>query len=112
LNRLQIGQSGGRILIGLECGLAHHRHGARRYVVDVTGAPDGLRPEITAPATVAVEGVSVFALPDGRGTRLTFLLLPGEGIDAADIRVALHDDSSPVPSVWVHRWTRTRDGGV
>ncbi len=101
-----------RAVLQSRSGLAHHRPGARRYVVDVTGGPDGLRPEITAPATVAIEGVSVFALPDGRGTRLTFVLLPGEGIDAADIRVALHDGQSSAPSVWVHRWTRARDGGV
>ena len=101
-----------RAVVQSRSGRDHRRPGARRYVVDVSGSPDGLTPEITVPATVAVEGVSVFALPDGGGTRLTFLLLPAEEIDAADIRVALHDGRAHAASVWVHRWTRARDGGV
>ena len=80
------------------------------YVIDITGPPDGLAPEITGPATAHIDGISVFALPDGSGTRLTFLLSPGD-IDAADIRVVLRDGDTSDAPVWLHRWTRARDGG-
>jgi glucans biosynthesis protein len=53
--------------------------------------------------------MSLFALPDGN-TRLTFLLLPGDEV-SADLRVAMQGNGGG-PLVWLHRWTRARDGGV
>jgi glucans biosynthesis protein len=100
-----------RAVVQSRSGREHDRPGTRRYVIDVTGEPDGLLPEITGPEAVEIDGVSAFALPGG-GTRLTFLLAPGD-TDAADLRVVLRDDgSAEAPPVWLHRWTRARDGGV
>jgi glucans biosynthesis protein len=100
-----------RAIVQSRSGREHDRPGARRYVIDVTGPPEGLAPEISGPAMARIDGASVFALPHGRGTRLTFLLVPGE-IDVADLRVVLRDGSQPDAPVWLHRWTRARDGGV
>ncbi|KPQ16766.1 MAG: periplasmic glucans biosynthesis protein MdoG [Rhodobacteraceae bacterium HLUCCO18] len=100
-----------RAIVQSRSGREHDRPGARRYVIDITGPPDGLAPEITGPAAAHIDGISVFALPDGSGTRLTFLLSPGD-IDAADIRVVLRDGDTSDAPVWLHRWTRARDGGV
>ena len=102
----------GRAIVQSRSGREHDRPGARRYVIDFAGPPDGLTPEITSPPMVRIDGISLFALPAGRGTRLTFLLEPGK-LDAADIRVALRDGAdAPAAPVWLHRWTRARDGGV
>lgn len=89
-------------------GREHDRPGTRRYVIDIAGNATGLAPEITGPDGVAITGVSLFTLPEGRGSRLTFLLTPGEA-RAADLRVTLGANGAPV---WLHRWTRARDGGV
>jgi hypothetical protein len=63
-----------RAMVQSRSGREHDRPGTRRYVIDVTGEPDGLMPEITGPEAVEIDGVSsVCALPGG-GTRLTFLL--------------------------------------
>jgi glucans biosynthesis protein len=100
-----------RSIVQSRSGREHDRPGARRYVIDLTGPPEGLRPEIAGPGGVEIEGASVFARPDG-DTRLTFLLLPGDAA-SADIRVALRDATGDRPPlVWLHRWTRARDGGV
>jgi len=100
-----------RAILQSRSGLEHDRPGARRYVIDITGSPDGLVPDISGPESVEIDGVSLFQRPDG-DTRLTFLLLPGDE-DTADIRVALQDARRPQPPlIWLHRWTRTRDGGV
>jgi glucans biosynthesis protein len=103
---------GRRTVIQSRSGREHDRPGARRYVIDVSGPPEGFRPEITGPAEVEIAGTSFFALPDGSGTRLTFLLMPGTP-DVADLRAVLGDTDAPGPApVWLHRWTRARDGGV
>jgi len=100
-----------RSVVQSRSGREHDRPGARRYVIDVTGPPAGLSPEISGPPSVTIEGVSVFARP-GDQTRLTFLLTPGNA-DVADLRVVLRDGSAATPPpVWLHRWTRARDGGV
>lgn len=114
INWTQDGPDAGaaRAIVQTRSGREHDRPGARRYVIDISGSPQGVMPEITGPAAVDVEGTSVFGLPGGDGTRLTFLLVPRD-IDAADIRIVLRDENSTVsPSIWVHRWTRARDGGV
>lgn len=100
-----------RAILQSRSGREHDRPGARRYVIDVSGPPAGLRPDITGPETVDIDGISLFALPSG-DTRLTFLLRPGE-LASADIRVTLTGagDTRP-PLVWLHRWTRARDGGA
>jgi glucans biosynthesis protein len=93
-------------------GREHDQPGTRRYVIDVTGPPDGLMPQVTGPESVEIHGIAVFALPGGGDTRLTFLMSPGAA-DAADLRVVLRDaNSTDAPPVWLHRWTRARDGGV
>jgi glucans biosynthesis protein len=101
-----------RAIVQSRSGREHDRPGTRRYVIDVTGPPDGLMPQVTGPESVEIHGIAVFALPGGGDTRLTFLLSPGAA-DAADLRVVLRDaNSTDAPPVWLHRWTRARDGGV
>lgn len=93
-------------------GREHDRPGTRRYVIDFAGDADGLSPEITAQGAAEIAGIGLFALPGGRGTRVTFLLTPG-AIDAVDLRLVLRDaDGAAHAPVWLHRWTRARDGGV
>ncbi|MEM9427469.1 MAG: glucan biosynthesis protein, partial [Pseudomonadota bacterium] len=101
--------SGARILQS-RSGREHDQPGKRRYVIDVTGDADGRSADITADGSAEIDGVSLFALPDGSGTRVTFLLAPGES-DAVELRLAVGGGTSP-PLVWLHRWTRARDGGV
>jgi glucans biosynthesis protein len=51
-------------------------------------------------------------LPEGRGTRVTFLMTPGEA-ETLELRLVLRDGTGAEASpVWLHRWTRARDGGV
>ena len=102
----------GRAVIQSRSGREHDRPGARRYVIDIAGPPEGLTPEISGSASIAIDGISVFALPQRQATRLTFLVEPGD-VDVADIRVVLREnDGTGAPQVWLHRWTRARDGGV
>jgi glucans biosynthesis protein len=92
-------------------GREHDRPGTRRFVVDFAGWAEGLVPDLSASAG-DVTGASVFALPEGRGTRVTFLLTPG-ATDVADLRLVLRDAGGvPATPVWLYRWTRARDGGV
>ncbi len=93
-------------------GREHDRPGHRRFVVDVARWQDGAVPEISASEGADVLGASSFPLPDGGGTRVTFLFTPGAQ-DAAEIRLSLRAaDGTPLSPVWLHRWTRARDGGV
>lgn len=93
-------------------GREHDQPGKRRFVVDFTGAAEGLQPDLSASGAVALSGLSVFALPGGRGTRVTFLLTPTEA-NVSDLRLVLRrEDGTPASPVWLHRWTRARDGGV
>jgi glucans biosynthesis protein len=104
--------AGDRAILQSRSGREHNRPGARRYVIDIAGSPEGLAPEVTGPASAAIEGLGLFPLPGGDGTRLTFLLLPG-ALDVAELRVDLGAaGASAASTVWVHRWTRARDGGV
>lgn len=93
-------------------GREHDREGYRRFVIDVDVVQDDIVPAITATDGVDVTGVSAFALPDGAGTRLTFLLGPAD-LDVAEIRMSLRaQDGTPLSPVWLYRWTRARDGRV
>jgi glucans biosynthesis protein len=101
------GTEGARILQS-RSGREHDRPGTRRYVIDLDAPAEGLTAQVSAQGRGEVSGLSVFALPGGRGSRVTFLLTPGEA-DATDLRMTLDRASAPV---WLHRWTRARDGGV
>ncbi len=80
-------------------------------MVDFAGVGEGLTVDLSASAGV-VSGASLFALPEGRGTRVTFLLTP-EGVDLSDLRLVLRDAGGvAVSPVWIYRWTRARDGGI
>jgi len=93
-------------------GREHDRPGTRRFVVDFAGSAAGATLDLSASAG-EIGGASLFALPGGRGTRATFLLTPGEEVDASDLRLVLRDaGGAPVSAVWLYRWTRARDGGV
>jgi glucans biosynthesis protein len=92
-------------------GREHDRPGTRRFVVDFTGEASEARLDLSSDAG-EIEGASVFSLPGGRGTRVTFLLTPGAA-QAADLRLVLRDASgAPLTPVWLYRWSRARDGGV
>lgn len=95
-------------------GREHEFPTTRRFVVDFDTASDGLTPDVAAYGTTpdAIAGLSLFALPGGRGTRVTFVLTPADA-DAMELRLVLRDDAgAAVSPVWLHRWTRKRDGGV
>ncbi|MDG4647782.1 glucan biosynthesis protein [Roseibacterium sp. SDUM158017] len=91
-------------------GREHDRPGTRRYVIDVSGPAAGLAAVVSSGGGAATSGLSVFDLPGARGARVTFLLTPGD-VAAADLRLSLRRDGG-ASSVWLHRWTRARDGGV
>ncbi len=93
-------------------GQEHDRPGHRRYVIDVARVLDDPMPVISSSEGSGVLGASAFALPDGHGTRITFLFAPHE-LNAAEIRMSLRGaDGTPQSPVWLHRWTRKRDGDV
>lgn len=93
-------------------GREHDQPGARRYVIDFAGDAAHLRPDLSAGDGGEVSGMGLFPLPGDRGTRLTFLLTPG-ATDAVELRLALRSDTGRrVGPIWLHRWTRARDGGV
>ncbi|MEL7178577.1 MAG: glucan biosynthesis protein [Pseudomonadota bacterium] len=93
-------------------GREHDRPGHRRFVVDVATVAEDAQPVISASDGAEVLGISAFLLPDGSGTRVTFLFAPG-ALDVAEIRLSLRAaDETPLSPVWLHRWTRARDGDV
>lgn len=93
-------------------GQEHDRPGTRRFVVDFDTDVASPVPDISTSDQADVSGISAFPLPDDRGTRVTFLLTPGQ-LDAVDVRLSLRlDDGTPISPVWLHRWTRARDGAV
>lgn len=107
-----------RPILQARSGREHHRPGHRRYVIDFAGAPEGLVPDlsVTGPARgedgPALAGLSLHPLPERSATRATFLLAPGAA-GAAEVRLVLRDGAGrPATPVWLHRWTRARDGGV
>lgn len=104
---------GSATILATRSGREHDRPGTLRYVIDFAGDPEGLRPEIDLSGEGAeVSGSSLFPLPVAGRFRATFLLTPG-GAGAVELRLRLRDASGAAASpVWLHRWTRARDGGV
>ena len=100
-------------VIQTRSGREHDRPGTRRYVVDFEGTATDLAPDISVMGDGGeIVGAALFPLPEGRGTRVTFLMTPGE-VDALELRLVLRDGTGAEASpVWLHRWTRARDGGV
>ncbi|MEM7720950.1 MAG: glucan biosynthesis protein G [Pseudomonadota bacterium] len=96
-------------------GRDHDQPGARRFVLDFDIEPEGLTPDLSVFGSEdpgILYGTSLFGLPEGRGTRVTFLLKP-EVEEALELRLQLRDaEGAPATPVWLHRWTRKRDGGV
>lgn len=93
-------------------GREHDQPGARRYVVDIDADIADPVLDIFASGEAELSGESAFPLPGNRGVRVTFLLIPG-ALDVADLRFSLRTaDGTPASPVWLHRWTRARDGGV
>ena len=93
-------------------GREHDQPGTRRFVVDFAGHHPGLTPDLSASGDVTLSGPSMFPLPDGQGTRVTFLLSPGMR-DSVELRLLLRDGNGAAASpVWLYRWTQARDGGV
>lgn len=92
-------------------GREHDRPGTRRFVVDFVGNATGVWPDLEV-TKGEVSGESLFPLPEGRGTRMTFLLTPGD-TDSIDLRLVLRNETGAAASpVWLYRWTRAQDGDV
>lgn len=93
-------------------GREHDQPGTRRYVIDISGKASGRVPDITVDGVAEITGVSLYDLPEQRGTRMTFLLNPQDR-DTVDIRLVVREPLADRRDiVWLHRWTRARDGGV
>ncbi|MEM6609827.1 MAG: glucan biosynthesis protein [Pseudomonadota bacterium] len=95
-------------------GREHLTPGVRRFVVDFDTHAEDLVPDLSVSGSdqEVLSGLSVFQLPEGRGTRATFLLTPGNA-EVCEIRFALRSANGiPQSPIWMHRWTRKRDGGV
>ncbi|MFQ6550564.1 glucan biosynthesis protein [Aestuariibius sp. 2305UL40-4] len=93
-------------------GQEHERPGHRRYVIDVASVLEDPTPLISSSEGGEILGASAFVLPDGQSTRITFLFAPHE-LDTAEIRMSLRStNGTPQSPVWLHRWTRKRDGDV
>ena len=100
-------------IVETRSGREHDRPGTLRYVIDFDGDPSGLVADIGASDQASeITGTSLFQLPVPGRFRVTFLLAPGEA-EAVELRLLLRRaDGSPASPVWLHRWTRARDGGV
>lgn len=95
-------------------GREHQTPNIRRYVIDIDTTAEDLVAELSTygPDQSVLSGLAIFKLPDGRGTRATFLLEPGDA-PAHELRFVLRDAQGvPQSPIWLHRWTRKRDGGV
>ncbi len=93
-------------------GREHDRPGTLRYVIDFAGDPTGLSADIRASDGAEVSGTSIFPLPEEGTFRTTFLFTPGAA-EVSEVRLQLLDpEGRPQNPVWLHRWTRARDGGV
>jgi glucans biosynthesis protein len=106
-------QEAAAAIVETRSGREHDRPGTLRYVIDFDGDPSGLAADIEAsgPASEII-GTSIFPLPVPGRFRVTFLLAPGDA-EAVELRLLLRRaDGSPASPVWLHRWTRARDGGV
>lgn len=92
-------------------GRVHDRPGARQVVVDFATLRADLTPRLSVEGAEA-DGLAAYPLPEGRGLRVGFQLLPGAA-EAAELRLVLEDGAGRAASpVWLWRWTRARDGGV
>ena len=93
-------------------GREHDRPGHRRFVVDIAAQTEPPVPVISASDGVEIIGQAAFPLPDGQGTRVTFMIAPSDR-NAVELRLSLRDETgTPLSPVWLHRWTPARDGGV
>ena len=90
----------------------------RLFVLDYTGQPQtagmALQAEFAEVAGAEISGVALYPLQGARDTwRLSFILTPEPGVDAAELRLALRNglglDMAPL---WLYRWTRSAGGGV
>ena len=106
-------QAGIARILETRVGREHDRPGTIRYVIDFEGDPAGLSADVAvSDPAVEVSGMSLFPLPEPGTFRVTFLLTPGEA-QVAELRLQLLDAAGqPQNPVWLHRWTRARDGGV
>ncbi|WP_245840864.1 glucan biosynthesis protein [Puniceibacterium sediminis] len=94
---------------------------ALQYVVDFEGLPENAWPELTATDGAEFTDPVVLALPpaasseDGTQasrTRVAFKLRPGNA-DLTNLRLVMRGaENQSLAPVWLHRWTRARDGGV
>jgi Periplasmic glucans biosynthesis protein len=93
-------------------GRVHDRPGQLQYVVDFA-LPEGVEamPDLSVSGAEAL-GLSAYRLAPRGHLRTGFRLAPGAA-EAAEVRLVLRDAAGrPLSDVWLHRWTRARDGGV
>lgn len=97
-------------------GIEPNAGNARLFVVDYSATgpvPDmtDARPEIGGAAPGVVSGETLYPLAEG--WRASFIFTPRSGQTVAELRLRLRArDGTPLAPVWLHRWTRTTDGGV
>jgi glucans biosynthesis protein len=106
-------QAGAAMIVENRSGREHDKPGTLRYVIDYAGEAEGMSTVVQASiGDETITGVSLFPLPEEGMFRTTFLFTPGDN-EAAELRVQLLDaEGVPQNHVWLHRWTRARDGGV
>lgn len=91
----------------------------RLFVIDYSArsplpAMDGATLDISDPAQGRIAGKALYPLSEGRATwRASFIFTPAPEQQVAELRLRLRAaDGTPLASVWLHRWTRTAQGGI
>ncbi len=93
-----------------------------QFVVDFEGLPENVWPELAATDGAQASDPVLLPLPAGEREaagkhaptrlRVAFKLRPGNA-DRSDLRLVMRGpQSQALAPVWIHRWTRARDGGV
>ncbi|MCL1628236.1 glucan biosynthesis protein [Roseibaca sp. V10] len=91
---------------------------ARLFVIDFHTSgplPDMIGADLDIGASQGtVSGQALYPLEARPGTwRASFLFTPKAGQEVAELRLRLRgQDGTPLAPVWLHRWTRTAQGGV
>ncbi|PIL21442.1 hypothetical protein P775_04590 [Puniceibacterium antarcticum] len=92
-----------------------------QFVVDFENLPKDAWPELKATDGAELSEPVLLALPAGayasndaaaKPTRVAFRLRPGK-VEQVDLRLVMRNaENVALAPVWLHRWTRARDGGV
>jgi len=92
---------------------------SRMFVIDYAAASDGVLPEladlglfIAQPEGAEISGQVLYRIDGARPKlRASFVLIPSETANQAELRVQLRHEGRDMAPVWVYRWGRLADGG-